>query len=518
MNFSCYKKTLWFSYLLTVLVIGITVMVGFISTEHFVRLDLTDNRAFVIDASSKAVLRGLNDIVTAKVFFSDELPPNLFMVRQYVEDVLNEFESYAGGNLNVHFFDMSQDEVMEEAKRLGIPAIRMNILSRDKFEVKNGFLGVALMYGDKHEILPVVQEARNVEYDLISAISKLTNPQLRHIGFVKGHNEYPIVSKTGTSQGNGYLTVHDVLQKNSEVSVLSLTDPDALAAVDTLVIGGPEMPFTLREKFALDQYLMKGGNVIFLLDGVHVDDFREATLLDIELGDLLAHYGVSVLPQLALDPINETTSFDEGLIDFIVPYPFWVKAVRDNFDPESPITSKLDAVVLPWVSPLEVLETEETQATTLLRTSDDAWLQDAPFDLDPSVIAPAQTHQYPLAVLLDGVFKSYYAGGQAPRGFVSESNGQGRILVVGNSRFLTDRMVRDYKQNLNFFLNAVDFLTLDQSFIGIRSKVVADRPLIKLSDNEREVLKLGGIFLMPALVVIYGLLRSIDRKKKKIKL
>ena len=157
-------------------------------------------------------------------------------------------------------------------------------------------------------------------------------------------------------------------------------------------------------------------------------------------------------------------------------------------------------------------------ATVLVESSPNAWIQEEPFNLDPTISANAETASYPLAVLLEGKFSSAFTSPRNSRDFISASEGKGRLLVVGNSRFLTNRMVRQYKQNLTFFLNAVDYLTLDQNLIGIRSKEVADRSLLKLSDTERAVVKAGGVFLVPALVLLYGFLHFFERRKKKIKL
>lgn len=511
------KKSLWLSRLLTLLIVGILLMLNVISTRHFFRLDLTQNGEFSISSATRLVLEGLDDIVTIKVFFSEELPPNLVAVRQYLEDVLNEFQSYAQGNLQVRFLDPAEEAVAEEAKALGIPVIRMNILSKDKFEVKNGFLGVAFLYADRNVSLPVLESMSNLEYDLISAIRKVTQKELKEVAFLKGHYEYPTETFSLSAQEESYTLARAALEKNYSVSSVSL-EKSALEDIQTLIIGGPELAFTDSEKMLLDQYLMRGGNLIFLLDGVDTQGFSEAKLLSLGLNDLLEVYGVRVEPKFVLDSLNEIVSLDEGSLHFTVPYPFWVKAVSDYFDPKSPILSKLQSLIFPWVSPLQLDLSEGVQATTLIQSSPEAWVQEEPFNLDPVQNAPTLTASYPLAVLLEGKFKSPFASPRNPRDFVAESNGKGRLIVIGNSRFLTNRMVKQYKQNLTFFLNTVDYLTLDQDLIGIRSKEVMDRSLVKLSDNERTIVKTGGTFLIPALVLLYSFLHFFERRKKKIKL
>ena len=143
MNFLNKFKYARDSYVLTVFIIGIVLMTGYISMQHFARIDLTESQSYAVSDASKDIMQELDDIVTIKVYFSEELPPNLFKVRQYVEDILGELGSYANGNLSIRFLNPADDAIAKEAQILGIPPIRMNILAKDKFEVKNGFLGMA---------------------------------------------------------------------------------------------------------------------------------------------------------------------------------------------------------------------------------------------------------------------------------------------------------------------------------------------------------------------------------------
>ena len=518
MNFSQRKQVLRLSYLVTFLTMGILIMGNYLSTRHFFRLDFTKNQEFVLSPSTQKILRELDDIVTVKVFFSPELPPNLVTVRQYVQDILDEFESYGGQRFVLRFLDPSDEAVAEEAHKLGVPSIRMNILSKDKFEVKNGFLGLAVLYGAQHESLPVIEDARTLEYDLVAAIQKLTQPTLPRVGFSTGHNEYPIVARRGESGGDGHVLAHAALQKNYQVSLVDLSDPEALESLNTLIVGGPESAFTSQELFNLDQYLMKGGNLVFLVDTYKIKEFFEAIPLEAGLHKLLEHYGIRLEPFLVLDSMSEIVSFNEGPLDFNLPYPFWIKAVSNHFHPGHPITRQLDTVIFPWISPLTFLESEGVMMTPLIKTSGAAWIKEPPFNLDTDLEPPEATDQYLLAALLEGKFTSFYASARRSSDFLKESDGKGRILIIGNSRFLTDRMVRQYKQNLTFFLNAVDDLTLKENLIDIRSRTPQDRPLLKLSDSERQIIKLAGIFGIPLLVVLYGLLHFIERKHRKIKL
>ena len=517
MNFLNRFKYARDSYLVTILIVIIALMLNFIAARHFVKADLTKNQLYAISDASKKIVGNLDDIVTVKVFFSDTLPPNLYAVRQYVDDFLNELSSYSKGNINIQFPDTNNNDVKTEAQTLGIPQIQMNIVDKDKLEVKNGYLGIAVTYNNKTEILPVVQNIMNVEYDLVAAIKKVTSKQEKVVGFLKGHGEPGLEDQIKVEQqGDTYSFLRQALEKNYTVKKISLKDGDTLEGVNTLIIAGAKTSFSDDEKFAVDQFIMKGGNLILMLDKLDISQDLTTTPLDLGLDDMLAHYGVTIENKLLLDKSNENASFNQGYVSFIVPYPFWVKAINKYFDKTNPIVASLDSVVLPWVSPLKITPPEGIKIYNLVSTTEDSWAIEGPFNLNPGATQNLNTkNQYPLATMLEGKFTSFFSGKE---GQIDSSDKPSRILVIGSSRFITDRFLNTFGQNMPFAMNSIDYLTLDDSLISIRSKTSFDLPLKDLSINQRQVVKFTGTFLMPLLVIIYGVARFFIRKKKKISL
>lgn len=510
MNFLNKFKYARDSYIVTFLVIAIIIMVNYIAAQHFIRADLTKNKIYAISDAGKTIMQSLNDIVTVKVFFSEKLPPDLFAVQQYVEDTLDELSSYSKGNLSVRAMNPALPEAEKEALALGIPQIQMNIVEKDKLEVKNGFLGIAVTYGGKTEIMPVVQSILNVEYDIISAVKKVTAQKTPVIGFVEGHNEpklTPVI--ISGQQEDSFSLFNKSLGKNYKVVSVNIQKGDILNNIDTLLIAGSKDAFTENEKKAVDQFIVNGGNLVVFLDSVNIDINLITSSSKTDIEKLLSNYGIEIEKKLALDTSNERATFNQGYMNFIMPYPFWVKAVNKYFDKRSPMVSNINSVVFPWVSPLKVSKKENIKSTALISTTPKAWIQEEPFSLSPNVSQTSDPgSKYPLAILLEGKFSSFF-------GQKNEGNKNSRILVVGNSRFITDRFVNLYSQNLTFAMNAVDFLTLDNSLISIRSKTSFDLSLKDLGLRERNIIKFTGILLMPILVVVYGILRFLSGKRRK---
>ena len=509
------------SYMVTALIVAIALLANFVASRHFIRVDLTESQLYAISDSSKSLMRSLDDVVTVKVIFSQTLPPHIFAIRQYVDDVLEELASYSKGQLQVVSLNPDNPDVAAEAQKLGIPQVQMNIIEKDKLEVKNGFLGIAVLYGDKKEILPVVQSAISAEYDLMAAIKKVTATQEKTIGFVVGHEEPSLSEKVGVGvPGDSYSVMKKGLDRNYRVQEVTLSDEHSLDGIDTVLIAGPKKAFADKEQFLLDQFLMKGGSLVALLDSVDVSQDLQTTTPEHGLADLFGHYGVMPDNTLALDRSSENASFNQGFMNFVVPYPFWIRAVNKFFEPGNAIVGKLDSVVFPWASPLILTPADGISETVLIKTTPNAWSQADPFNLAPNLVAgSSEKSQYPLVALLKGNFSSVYKGKRSPFGtkdFLQDASKPGQILAVGNSRLVLDRFVSMFPQNMTFLMNAIDDMTLDQSLISNRSRSAFDLPLKELSATERQTVKFLGIFLMPALVILYGILRSLARRRKPV--
>ncbi len=507
--------------MVTALIVAIALLVNFIASRHFVRVDLTENHLYALSDSSKTIMRNLDDIVTVKVLFSETLPPHLFAVRQYVDDVLEELASYSKGRLQVLNLNPDSPDSASEAQKLGIPQVQMNIIEKDKLEVKNGFLGIAVLYGDKKEVLPVVQQSDSVEYDLMAAIKKVTAKQEKAVAFITGHEEPSLDEKVGVgTPGDSYSYLKKALDRNYRVQEVTLTDEKSLDGFDTVMVAGPKTAYSEKEQYLIDQFLMKGGNLVALLDTVDVSQDLQTTQPTLGVSDLLETYGVGLEKSLALDLSSENASFNQGFMNFIVPYPFWIRAVKNFFEPGNPIVAKLDSIVFPWTSPLKLIPVTGVTETALVKSTANAWSQVAPFNLAPNQVqGSSQKSQYPLAVLLKGNFPSAFKGKRSPipsATIIQASSKSGQILVIGNSRIVLDRFLTMFPQNLTFLMNAVDDMTMDQSLIAIRSRSAFDLPLKDLSATERETVKYIGIFLMPILVILYGVLRSFARKRKPL--
>jgi gliding-associated putative ABC transporter substrate-binding component GldG len=479
--------------------------------RHFVRIDLTEDKLYTLSESSKKAMKNLDDIVNIKVYFSKKLPTNLLVLRQEVKDLLEEYKTYAHGNLKVEFIDPKDDPKIEsQVLRLGIPTVQMNILEKDKFEVVKGYLGMAFFYEDRVEIIPVVESTENLEYEITSRILKVWRGKTETVGL--------LVSK----ERDSYEILRSELEKEYNVKTYYPGDeiPDTLKVLILTTL----KELDSLDLFRIDQYIMKGGKVLFLVNAVEIDENLRANTIPVDKLEILENYGIKVNRDLVLDRYNEIAPFSQGMMRFFVPYPYWVKIQKRGFDPEHPVVQRLESIVLPWTSSLEItLDTASTvNAVVLAKSSPYSWIQKGFFNLNPQAIPKPSKEgvkERPLVVLLNGVFKSYYKDGKIPEGVSGENllteSVETQLLVVGNSRFVEDLYTQFFPENLVFLLNVIDYMSLSEDLIAIRSKGITDRPLKELSERGKMFFKIFNTYGMAVLVVVFGLVRYAWRRRER---
>jgi len=518
------------------IVLGILVVINFLSYRHFARADLTEDRQFTVTESTRRILGRLDDVVNIRVYFTStkKLPSRLVSLDQQVKDLLDEYRAYSGGNLNIQFIDPEDNpEDAQAARQLGIRQVPLQVIEKDKMQVMNAYLGIAVLYGDKSEVMPQVLNVRNLEYDLTSKILKVSRTEEKTVGFLSGHGEKDLEQDLTALKG--------ALEEQYRVIAVAGGEP-VPHDVATLVIAGPrDVPE--RDKYEIDQFIMRGGRAVFLVDAVElVPEMLQAKIVESGLDDLLKHYGVGLTKELVLDPVNATASFNMGYITFSLPYPFWPRVIESGLDENSPVVSDLGALVFPWTGALELANAEAEEdpssnadaaavtTVVLAKSSSESWKQGGAFNLNPQqrfVNMTGSKGEIPLVVALTGSFRSFYAErgipeieaeeGETPpepSPLVRESP-ETRIVVVGSSSFATDNFLGQYPTGGVFVLNTVDWLTLGNDLIGIRSRGITTRPLREVSEGVKSAVKFVNIFAIPILVIVYGLIRVYARRRAR---
>jgi ABC-2 type transport system permease protein len=507
---------------LILVVLGFLVLINFLSYRHFLRLDLTENQIYTLSESSRRVVGKLGDPVTIQCFFSKKAPPELGVIRQQISDLLEEYRVNGKGKVKVIFSDPAEDPLLKKRVQImGIPQVQMNVYEKDQAQITNVYMGIAISYEDRQEILPFVKEAKNLEYDVTSAILRLLRNEKKRIVFLTGGEEYDLNGNFGT--------VRKILEPLYELAGYNPATVETIpGGTDLLIVVSPgQVPE--KTKYAIDQYVMRGGKVFFLIDRVDINgSTMTASRRDSNLDDLIGSYGVKLTQDLLLDRFNMSINFRTGYTILRVPYAFFPKVVKAGFAADNPIVNRLEALSLPWVTALEIVEKRDVKDTVLARSSPYGWLQRGMYNISPAQEfnpPPGEIKSYPLVVLLEGKFSSYFGGsasgdvagripGEAKTAHLSRSQKDTKILVVGNARFLTNGFI-SAPGNADFFLNAVDWFTWGDDLIGIRAKQMLNRPLPILSERQKRLIKYSNMIGVPVLVILLGVIRFYLRQRRR---
>ena len=357
--------------------------------------------------------------------------------------------------------------------------------------------------------------------------------------------------------------VVQTLQQNYRLVPAELKSGVVPENVDLLLLAAPK-ELTPKQRFAVDQFLMKGGSVVLLTSPYSVTRTEAglaATRHTSGLEPLLEHYGVTVRKTLVLDPRYESfpvfVNRKVGAITVrelqLAPYPYFVDVRGDGLHQDSPMTARLPQLTMSWASPLTLPDDEAggTTSTPLLSSSDESWLSDSvkvqpDYKLHPKLgfEREGQPRSHVLAAVVEGRFRSYYAGKESPllaeeaeadkpaapeggesaestageeepvvTGLIEKSPESARILVAASNEAFADHVLQlsrsanndRFRNSLQFLENVVDWALEDRALLSIRSRGHFARTLVPMTREQKafwEYLNYGIVLL--GLLLIYG--------------
>lgn len=500
------------------LILAIIVLLNLIAVRVFTRLDLTKSKMYTLSDASKSLVRALDDKFLVKAYFTSDLPAPYNNNRRYLQDQLDEYRAYARGNLQYEFIDPSKKEdVEQEAQRYGIPPVQVQVLKEDKLQIEKAYMGLVFLFGDKQERLPVVQRTDNLEYEISSAIKKLTSKELKKVGLLSGHGE-PNLQQISR--------LRDVLEKQYQFTPVDLAGGKPVPSdVAVLLIVAPTQPLKSWEKFLIDQYLMKGGKIAFFLNKVEANlQNQMGRALNVDLDDMLETYGLRINTDLVRDVrcALVTVSQQSGYLIIQNQIPFPYLPMSSEFSKTSPIVKDLSSVIFFFASSIDtsLAQPKGLSMEVLATSSNRSGRQENVFYFNPT--APMTQDMFkeagiPLAVTVEGSFTSVFHEKQVVldstvKTSLDTSNRlltgkTSKIAVVGDGDFIQDQYSGGNKDNIIFANNIVDWLADDIGLASIRSRETSPKPLNEISEGTKSLVKGANLAVPPLLVVVVGVLR-----------
>ncbi len=492
-------------------VVGLVVaslLVGWFGNSIAGRWDVTEDKLYTLSPATEQLLAGLNDYLTIKLFASKDPPVQVSLVARDVNDFLEDFAAKSGGKVKiVKRFPDDDEDAAREAQLTGIPPVQFNVQGQGELQVKVGYLGLAMTYADRQEVVPFIDTIDGFEYRVASLAYKMVREQRQTVAFLSGHGE-----KSKDADMRAFAGLLEEQYNVREIAATGDTAPD-LSGVDVLIIPGPtqEVPPSVQQ--ALSGYLDSGGKAMLLIDPVLVDEQNLMALPnEHSFASFVNRYGVTVDNNLVMDlRSHETLPFTTPLGTILRPYPWWMRVPVID----SKIAGEVQSVVLPWASSLGISEAEvgRVEVVPLLETTPFAALQ-----FDYNSVSPAfdfSRYQDDLGRTLVGVA---VIGQPAPEpGGQDSPESSFRLLVIGDSDWLEDSVVSQSQENMALALNLVDWLAQEETLASIRSKVVSSRELLFSSSTHRNLVQYGNIVGVPLLFIALGMLRSFRRRSITLK-
>lgn len=468
------------------------------------RLDLSKGKAYTLSDSTKKMVKEIDKTVSLTLYSSKNLPPRLQPLKREVLDILREYERSSGKvTLSIIEFNPDEDvDITTEAQDLGITAVPIREQAQSEVSLTEIYFGLAIAYGDTKNVLPQSLDVENLEYNVTSAIYQMTReslPKVAIMGIPDSIN--PQQDTLGIfKQVAGRLFDIQVITTPQFATEEEQVDEEPFVIepdVKTLlVIDSPNTEFTPQELAEIDRFA-KTGNVIFMLNGVTLDD--NLTTGDPEAGliELVKKYGVSVEKNLILSGRSEFVNLGGGGFSLLVPYPLWIWT--SDFMPESSMFTGVGRVTFPWASTIKPQERNGYKVQELISSGKESWEQKDTFVLDPQQIPePAQSDLKVFPVAVESTKKD-----------------AGKIMVIGSSRFILSNYLSRDSQNVEFILNVLGDYASDGALSGISSRAVNLYPLPELPESIQEFYKYANIIVLPGIFALYGMWRLWKRNQTR---
>ncbi|HXW97861.1 MAG TPA: Gldg family protein [Gemmatimonadales bacterium] len=478
-----------------VLLAGMLVVVNLLGNYIGGRIDLTPGRAYTLSPATRQLVGRLEDIVTIKVFASSGLPAEVALLKRDIDDLLSDLRTAGKGKIKVIESDPSENaNARRDAQALGVQPVQFNVVGKSELQVKEGYLGLVIQYADGNEAIPFVRQTDDLEYRIAAAIRGLTRTKKPLVGLVIAMDEWG-------REGRNLNMVQEQLAKSYTVIPVSLSDTTQPAdSIRTLIIAGQPDTLAPRVRERLTAFLAKGGSALIMTTGAPLTSREPRTSGKEPIwNELLEAFGVKVRPDLVYD-LSSNQMVPVPGAGVYQPYPFWVRGQAQG---NTAITDGVGEIFLPWVSSIQTLTGAKTKVMPLVMSSRTAGVAEGDINLSPNRDFPPVDLK--ARVLAAAVMPA--DSGDGPRG---------RIVVVGNMEFATDRYASSATENAVFALNAIDWLAQDEALIAIRSRDRRPPRLLFSSATLQQGVKYVNVALVPLLIGLFGMLRLLGRRRRAL--
>ena len=543
------------------------IILALISFFFFFRIDLTSDKRYSIADQTKMLMAKTDSPLKVVVYLDGDLNPGFLRLKKSTAELLDELSVYSNHNIDIQFENPSLADSPEQREKKYTELQNRGLAPTAVYERdKEGksiqkviFPWIEMTYKGKKVQVCLLKNilgnsgdenlnisVENLEFEITDGIRRLVNTEVSKIAFLEGHGEL--------SEAETY-DISKTLSKYFQIDRGTIaTNATILDNYKAVIIAKPTKPFSESDKFIIDQYIMHGGRVLWLLDGVRISKENLSTIglspaieLDLNLNDQLFRYGVRINPVLLQDvqcasvPVNIARV---GATPQFEPTP-WYFAPLLLTSPEHPITRNITEVRSEFCSGIDLVgDNKQVKSQLLLATSDNTHIVGTPTTIDLSQKIKPNDKAYfnagyvPVAVAMEGNFESDFANRMIPAGLTNTSpirrqSLNTRQIVVADGGIIRnettekdsttlplgfDRYMNQQFGNKDFIQNAVLYLADNDGWMQLRSRTLKLRLLNKRITNEDRITwELINVLVPLGLLLIFGIGYQIQRKRKYTK-
>ena len=589
--------------------LGITIaliLLNIIGALVNLKIDMTEDSRFSLSSGTERFLsdkQNFENRISIKIYLEGELPAEILSFRNAIEDKLKDFKSIAGDRIEYQFINPNKGHANKKEEYFFLRGIfEKGILPTKVVYVKNGvqsqlilWPGAEVSYSSNgvvketylqflpgtpngepielNRINPIIENSlNNLEYNILSALRKISQRDKKRIGFLQGHGE---LKEPQTMNARAVLSPYFYLTSlsfNSRESLNELND------LDGLIIANPTQPFSPLDLYFIDQFVMNGGRLMVFMNALsHNEDSLSKNLMEhttrknLKLDKMLFDYGINIHENYVFDRIcgYRKVRMDQASS---LSWPYHVLASPSLH----PITRNIDPVSLEYCNELQLIQTPGVKLTKILNSSANAnrsglapQISIADFQIfgeNPAFVENPEDpiNKITLAAIAEGQIPSHFVNRDVlinvdtlasiiPNNFRKKrtiSTKETKVFVVGNGTFLAndyDSVFRAGKYeytasppfpfnalkysripdlngrpliygNQEFIQNLVDYMMGDNSVLDIRSKQIEFKEMDKMKlQAKAEFYRYLNLILPLAFILALAILMFISRKQKYLR-
>ena len=554
----------------------IVVFVNIIGYYVFTRIDLTSEKRYTLSKSTKNLLKKVDEPVLYRVYLEGEFPADFKRLQNETKEMLNQFRAY---NKNIQYefvnpnnFDNQQERQVfyQKLAQKGIQPTQIQVSTGNGVTTQVLIPAADVIYKGNETSIQLLQSQKYVdqtqllnnsvqslEYVLSNAIRALGRGQKPSVAFMRGHGELELPNMSDMI-GSLYEYYNlDTVRMNENINSLTtrvLVEKDSTYhfrnRYDLIIIAKPTRMFSEKDLYILDQYVMYGGKLLWLIDPLDADidslahaGQAVATRFPLNIEEMLFTYGARVNSDIIMDircrPIPMTVGMvgEKPQIQF-QPWMYFPEIVPLS---SHPIVRNLDLIKTDFISSIDLID-NDIKKDVLLTTSEFSRVKNAPaiYDLNEAKIEPDRRlfnrQNIPVAVLLEGSFKSMFRNRLTPdftampsMGY-RESGDSTKMIVISDGDIIKNRFnysdgtgyplgydfyTEAMYANKELLLNCIDYLVGEEGSIASRSRDIRIRKLnVMKVKEERTGYQLLNILLPSGLIILAGIVIIIIRRKQ----